>query len=433
MRLPSPVSLSQLSDLGLQFKAYGPAAEITGVALLPFVRDDDAVFVDSSRWIRAAIDSVAPIVVTTEDHYKTQGSSSSSNRKTIVTCQSPFLLLRHALALSGARLQFADERYVVDSADPAADSRRWGAWIDPQAIVGCGTAVHPGAFIGADVIIGQGCVIGEGAKILPSSRLGQGVVVGANSTIGNDPFYYQRDVLGRPVRFPAAGGVVVADFVQLGAGVCVDRGVLEDTIIGEYTVIDNLVQVGHGATIGKNVIIAGQTGLAGNVRIGDGVRLEGQVGISPNVSIVAGTIIHGRGATATDITRPGEYTGIRARTVKDEVNRESAIRLIANYASEFRKLAKPPQGTTDERLLTVVANALGRDAATIGLDTSLRRELGLDSLDLLKIWMDVEEEFGIIVPDDRRVFVETLRDAAKEILRHVIVTPRSGFDRTGPR
>lgn len=174
------------------------------------------------------------------------------------------------------------------------------ACIEAGARIGEGSIISPQVYIGKDVVIGQGCVLYPGVRIYAGCRLGDRVILHSGVVIGADGFGYAWDGKSQ-IKIPQVGKVVLGDDVEIGANTTVDRGTLEDTVIGNDVKIDNLVQIGHnvkvgdhsilvsqvgvaGSTkIGKGVILAGQVGVAGHIRIGDGVKVAAQSGIHKNV------------------------------------------------------------------------------------------------------------------------------------------------------
>jgi UDP-3-O-[3-hydroxymyristoyl] glucosamine N-acyltransferase len=158
-----------------------------------------------------------------------------------------------------------------------------GAVIGAGAQIGSGTVVGANAVIGADVCIGRDCSIGPGASIL-HALIGDRVIVHPGARIGQDGFGYVGGARGLE-KVPQVRRVIIQDEVEIGAGTAIDRGGMRDTVIGEGTKIDNLVQVGHNVTIGRNCVIAGHAGIAGSVLIGDGVQIGGQAGIADHITI----------------------------------------------------------------------------------------------------------------------------------------------------
>lgn len=167
------------------------------------------------------------------------------------------------------------------------------AVIDPGASVGVGTSVGAGTVIEAGAVVGHGCVIGSNVTILGSATLGNAITVQSGAVLGAMGFGYVRGPGGRYVRFPQQGRLVIEDEVEIGANTTIDRGALGETRIGRGTKIDNLVHIGHNCVIGKNVIIAAQTGISGSSVVEDGAVLGGQVGIGEHATVGAGVILGG--------------------------------------------------------------------------------------------------------------------------------------------
>ena len=146
--------------------------------------------------------------------------------------------------------------------------------IGPLAAIGAGTIVAPNAVIGRFCQIGRDCYVGPGASI-QYALIGNRVIIHAGAKIGQDGFGFVAGARG-PERIPQIGRVVIQDDVEIGANTTIDRGAMADTIIGEGTKIDNLVQIAHNVRIGRGCIIAGHCGISGSVTMGDYVMLGGR-------------------------------------------------------------------------------------------------------------------------------------------------------------
>lgn len=184
------------------------------------------------------------------------------------------------------------------------------AGVDPSAVVDAGAIVDasavigPGVVVEADVVVGPGCVLHAHVVLRRSARLGARVTVGPGSVLGDDGFVTVA-VGERNEVVPHAGGVVIDDDVDIGALVCIDRGLLSDTRIGPRCRIDNHVQIGHDVVLGKDVIVVAQTGIAGFARVGDGAVLAGQVGVNPHVRIAPRVRVGGQAGVTHDLVDEG--------------------------------------------------------------------------------------------------------------------------------
>lgn len=186
-----------------------------------------------------------------------------------------------------------------------------GAVIGPGAEIGAGTVVAANAVIGPQVRIGRNCSIGAGASI-QASLIGNRVIVHPGARIGQDGFGFAMSPKGH-MKVPQIGRVIVQDDVEIGANSCIDRGASRDTVIGEGTKIDNLVQIGHNCVIGRHCVICAQTGLAGSSTLEDFAVLGGQVGLAGHLTIGAGAQIAAQSGVAGDVPRGARYGGYPAQ------------------------------------------------------------------------------------------------------------------------
>lgn len=210
--------------------------------------------------------------------------------------------------------------------DPADPPRHLGALIEEDvsighgvvigagAQIGAGTEIGPHAVIGPGVAIGRGCRIGANA-VIGFALIGDGVSIGAGVVIGEPGFGLEVGPKGL-MEVPQLGRVIIQDNVGIGPQTCVDRGAYEDTVIGENTKIDNLVQIAHNVVIGRNCVIAGHCGLSGSAVLGDGVRMGGRVGLADHVTIGSGAQLAAAAGVMRDVP-PGEvWCGIPAVPMK---------------------------------------------------------------------------------------------------------------------
>jgi len=198
-----------------------------------------------------------------------------------------------------------------------------GARVAASASIAEFVSVGAGAVIGEHAIIGAGCVIGEQVTIGDGTRLAARVTiyrqchVGARGNIhagvviGADGFGFAPDftpTAGAWVKIPQTGGVRIGDDVEIGANTTIDRGAIDDTVIGNDVKLDNQIQIGHNCVIGDHTIISGCVGIAGSARIGRRVMIGGAAGILGHLAICDGAIISAMTLVTKSITEPGTYT-----------------------------------------------------------------------------------------------------------------------------
>ena len=219
------------------------------------------------------------------------------------------------------------------------------------AAIGPGVVIDDGAEIGLNSVIASGCRIGENSRIGKNCRLdsnvvvyhnctiGNNVVVQANSTIGSTGFgYYFID--GSHNLIPHNGGVIIEDFVEIGANCCVDRAKFGNTVIGAGTKIDNLVQIAHNVVIGKCCLIVGQVGISGSCKLGDGVVLAGQVGLVNNIKVGDGAMVGAQSGVAHNVAAGQQMFGSPAIEAKESLRIFGLIRRLPKLAKQLKQLSK---------------------------------------------------------------------------------------------
>jgi UDP-3-O-[3-hydroxymyristoyl] glucosamine N-acyltransferase len=189
-----------------------------------------------------------------------------------------------------------------------------GAVLGPRVEIGSGTVVGANAVVGADVRIGRDCSIGAGTTV-SNALIGDQVIVHPGCKIGQDGFGFVMGGSGH-VKVPQVGRVIIQDDVEIGAGTTIDRGALRDTVIGEGTKIDNLVQVGHNVSIGRHCILVAQTGISGSSTLEDFVVLGARVGLNNNVTIGEGAQIAAISNVHGDVPAGARWGGTPAKPVK---------------------------------------------------------------------------------------------------------------------
>mgnify|MGYP001040790230 FL=1 len=205
--------------------------------------------------------------------------------------------------------------------------------VDKTAKIGKNVEIQTGAFIGENVVIGNNCKICVNAVINHDCVIGDGSYIGANTTIsyaeiGNNTIIQNGANIGQcgfgfahntgfNYKIPQLGIVKIGNNVEIGAGTCIDRGALEDTIIGDNTKIDNLVQIAHGVKVGIGCFFASQVGISGSTKVGNFVQFGGQTGIAGHVKI--GDMVQAAGQTgiASDIEKGMVIGGSPALPIKD--------------------------------------------------------------------------------------------------------------------
>jgi UDP-3-O-[3-hydroxymyristoyl] glucosamine N-acyltransferase len=258
----------------------------------------------------------------------------------------------------------AEHRTIIRSSQPRAaiaaviqrlhPKKRPPAGVHPTAVIGRDTVVGEAASIGANAVIGDNvrigdeCVIHPNVTIYDDVSIGRRTVVHSGAVIGADGFgFILRD--GAYENFPQVGRVEIGDDVEIGANCCVDRAALGVTRIGNGTKLDNMVHVGHNCSIGRHVVIAAQTGLAGGVVVEDYAVIGGQVGIGDKARIQSRAVLgSGAGVLTSKIVRGGQvFWGTPARPLKEHLEQLAVLAKLPEIRQEWLALKQKLSGAPE--------------------------------------------------------------------------------------
>lgn len=221
-----------------------------------------------------------------------------------------------------------------------ADGARIGAdvHVSPGAVIGEGAEIGRGGFIGANAVIGDNVCIGVNAWIGPNvtvccALIGDNVTLHAGVRIGQDGFGFAPDPNGF-IKVPQLGRVIIQDNCEIGANTTLDRGAGPDTVIGEGTWIDNLVQIAHNVRIGRRCIIAAQTGISGSTEIGDYVMIGGQAGLTGHLKIGDGAMIAAQSGVMRDVGPRERVAGSPAMPARQHFREVASLARMAKLRGQ---------------------------------------------------------------------------------------------------
>ncbi|HEY1953064.1 MAG TPA: UDP-3-O-(3-hydroxymyristoyl)glucosamine N-acyltransferase [Gemmatimonadaceae bacterium] len=218
-----------------------------------------------------------------------------------------------------------------------------GVSIGEYAVIGEGAAIGDGVAIGAHSAVGAGASIGAASRlwptvtVYPGATIGERVLIHAGSRIGCDGFGYVFQG-GAHQKIPHVGRCIIEDDVEIGANTTIDRGSIDDTVVGMGTKIDNLVHIAHNVRIGRKCLLMAQVGVAGSVTIGDGAILAGQAGISGHLSIGAGARLAAQAGVFGDIPAGETWSGYPARPHREALRASAALFKLARMMRRLEKL-----------------------------------------------------------------------------------------------
>jgi UDP-3-O-[3-hydroxymyristoyl] glucosamine N-acyltransferase len=225
--------------------------------------------------------------------------------------------------------------------DPSAEIEE-GALVEPGAVIGPEARIGRGTRIAAGAVVGYRCHVGRDSFIGPSATIthaliGNRVLIHAGVRIGQDGFGFAMGPAGH-LKVPQIGRVIIQDDVEIGANTSVDRGALKDTVIGEGTKIDNLVQIGHNVTIGRHCVIVAQVGISGSTILEDFVVMGGQSGAAGHMKVGTGAQIAGGSHVKDDVPPGSRLIGTPARPIKQWLREQ---RILAQLAERDAQLKGP--------------------------------------------------------------------------------------------
>lgn len=311
--------------------------EIDSVAPLGRATRNQLSFLGDGRYAPALENSSAGIVLITPDLAESPGAVPS--RVVVAKPQEAMLQLL-------PRLYPVTEK--TPSIDPTASIGRGvkigrGVTLDAYAVIGDGAMIGDGAWIGSSCTVGIGSAIGAKSRLFPNvtlyagSQLGERVILHSGARIGSDGFGYVFSG-GAHQKIPHVGRCIIENDVEIGANTTIDRGSIDDTVIGAGTKIDNLVQIGHNVKVGRLCLIMAQVGIAGSTTIGDGCVLAGQAGLGGHITIGAGAKIAGQSGVFGNVP-PGEsWSGYPARPHRESLRATGALFKLAEMIRDLEKL-----------------------------------------------------------------------------------------------
>ena len=311
--------------------------EIDSVAPLGRATCNQLSFLADGRYAPALEESSAGIVLITPELAETKGAVPA--RIVVAKPQE-------------AMLQLLPKLYPVTNRNPSIDSTARigrGAQIgkevtlEPFVTIGDGASIEDGAWIGASSTVGAGVRVGARSRIFPNvtvysgSQLGERVILHSGSRIGSDGFGYVFSG-GAHQKIPHVGRCILESDVEIGANTTVDRGSIDDTVIGAGTKIDNLVQIGHNVKVGKLCLIMAQVGIAGSTSIGDGCVLAGQAGLGGHIQIGAGAKIAGQSGVFGNVPAGETWSGYPARPHRESLRATGALFKLAEMIKDLEKM-----------------------------------------------------------------------------------------------
>ncbi|HEX6851594.1 MAG TPA: UDP-3-O-(3-hydroxymyristoyl)glucosamine N-acyltransferase [Candidatus Polarisedimenticolaceae bacterium] len=332
--------MSQAPKLGELAARFGgrvigdPELRVTGVASLERAGPTELAFLTNPRYRRAAEATAAGAVLV--------APGTELAGRTLLEIAEPYLALAGILDLL-----YPPSRPVPGISPDARLGRevRLGeaVQVGPFAVIGDRSSIGARAVVGAGVVVGEGCVIGDDTVLAPRvvlyprSVVGARCLVHAGVVLGADGFGFATS-RGVHHKVPQVGRVVVGDDVEIGANAAVDRGAVDDTVVGDGTKIDDLVMVAHGVSLGKGCLLAAQSGIAGSTRVGAYGVFAGQSGSAGHLEIGERTVVAAKTAVFADVPAGSFVAGIPAVDHRQWKRAQAALKKLPELRAELREL-----------------------------------------------------------------------------------------------
>ena len=324
-------------------QVVGPQdAAVSGVAPLDRAGPEDLSFLAARRYLPQFLRSNAAIVLCTPDLVPPDAAGPSCR----VVVRNPHEALLAVIPVLYPEPPWEPGVHRTAVLGPGVVWQEPVA-IGPYAVLGQGVRLGRNVRIAAGVVLGHGVELGDDVQVMPHVVCYSGTIVGnrvilhAGVRLGADGFGYMPSKNGEPPRkIPQVGRCIIGDDVEIGANTTIDRGSVDDTVVGPGTKIDNLVQIGHNCRIGARCIIAGQAGIAGSTHLEDDVFLAGQAGLADHVTIGRGARVTVQGGVIGDIDPGATVSGYPARAHREFLRAQGALYRLAHIVDDLEALAR---------------------------------------------------------------------------------------------
>lgn len=319
----------------------GNPALLTGISTLSAATSAQITFFNNPRYLADALATRAGVVLCGTNEAKqllaeSWQSANSTFSPIILVCRNPYATFARVSqfffepmhAAHGMSPQaFIDATAIIDETASVFPF----VYVGPGARIGARTVLYPGSFVGAAAILGDDCLVHPNAVVREGCRLGDRCILNPGAVIGGDGFGFAPDGV-QNVKIPQVGGVALGNDVEVGSNSSVDRGAMLDTVVGEQTKIDSLVQIGHNAVVGKACFLAAGTAVGGSAHLGNRVTLAGQVGVVGHIKIADNITVMAQAGVTKSLQEPGFYVGFPARPNREQLSFDaSLVRIVKEY------------------------------------------------------------------------------------------------------
>lgn len=324
--------------LGAELVGGNCDTEITGVAGIEHAGDSEITFIANPKYAAQAKTTNAAAILVEPDFPTLEGTATLRIKNCYRAFAQTITFFYHAPKYAPGVHPTA----VVDPSAKIGKDAHIGAYvvIGPDVTIGSGAVVLPHTVIYAGAIIGDRFFAHAHSVVREFCRLGDDVVLQNGAVIGADGFGYARETAGGWTKIVQSGAAVLGDRVEVQANACVDRASIGETRIGDGSKIDNLVQVGHGSTVGQDTLLCAQVGLAGSTEVGSRVILAGQVGVAGHCKVGDGAVATAQSGIPSDVAANSVVSGYPAMDNKLWLRSVAAFARLPEMVRELRSLRK---------------------------------------------------------------------------------------------
>ncbi|WP_457677662.1 UDP-3-O-(3-hydroxymyristoyl)glucosamine N-acyltransferase [Thermovibrio sp.] len=315
-----------------------PEVEVFSVAEIDKAKPGELTFLTNPKYKKFLKETKASAIITKEEI--------KGLKITQIVCKEPYVVFAKVLSL------LYREELPSPQISPKATISKGvklgkGCYIGDFAFIGEGTEIGNNCYIFPGVYIGKNCKVGDGTVIFPNASIYDKTIIGkevrihSGAVIGSDGFGYAfSKEERRTYKVPQVGRVVIEDFVEIGANTTIDKGTIGETVIGEGTKIDNLVQIGHNVKVGKHSFLVSQVGISGSTKIGNFVILAGKVGVAGHIEVGDNITVAAKAGITKSLKEPGTYAGFPARPYREWRRIQALIDKLPEIYQKLKKLLK---------------------------------------------------------------------------------------------
>lgn len=313
---------------------------INGIAKIEEGKEGSISFLSNSRYEPYLYTTVSSAVIVNDDFVPTKEVKTTliyvPNAYTAFTG----ILEQYSAALRGSKTGIEQPSYIGANSTIGEEAYRGAfSYIGDNCTIGNDVKIYPQAYIGDNVTIGNNCTIHPGVRIYSGTIIGNNCTIFANTVIGSDGFGFAPQSDGTYKTIPQLGNVVLEDNVSIGSNTTIDCATIGSTIIREGVKLDNLIQIAHNVEIGKNTVIAAQSGVSGSTKIGESCIIAGQVGIVGHIRLPNRTQVGAQAGISKSINKEGlAMTGSPATELRNHMKSLAVFRQLPELEKRVKAL-----------------------------------------------------------------------------------------------